>query len=88
MKENNMTGELLRLGNGLKFAVLKQLVYKNVNYLYVIRVTDDEKETMDQYDILEEVIQDGKSYLQTVTDPKLRIKIAKFFMKAMDEEEK
>ena len=80
----DLTGGLLRLNNGLKFAVLKQTVYNNARYFYVMRVDDNEEELIEQYDILEEFTKDGKSLLRTVQEPELRIKIAEIFVKEID----
>jgi len=81
-----MTGSLLRLSNGLKFIVLKQIIYNEDHYFFVKRVTDDEEGLIEQYDILSEVIKDGKSLLQTVKDHELRHKLAKIFKKEIDKE--
>ena len=83
----DITGDLLRLSNGLKFVVLKQMLYEDVNYFYVMRVTDNEQDIIEQYDILEEVIVNGKTLVRTTKDPELRLKLAEIFIKEIVKED-
>jgi len=87
MSKKDITGDLLRLANGLKFVVLKQMLYKDINYFYVMRVTDNEQDIIEQYDILEEVIVNEKTLVRTTKDPELRLKLVEIFIKEIAKED-
>lgn len=74
----NKINHILTLDNGQKFLVINQVIYKNNNYYFVARVTDDESDITGEYRIVEEEERDGEVYLSTVTDNHLIREIAEY----------
>lgn len=67
----NRINSILELTNGEKYVVLNQAIYQNTNYLLLARISDDEKDVLDEIKICEEKMQDGVLGVQLVTDPQL-----------------
>ena len=74
----NRINKVMELENGKKYIVLKQAVYKNNNYFVSARLTDDEKDILEEYVIFEEVEYNGKKSVQKVTDSNLFKLIVKY----------
>ena len=57
------------LKNGEKYLILNQVIYLRKNYYFVVRVSDDEEDIVDELQMLSEEVRDGKMYISTVKDP-------------------
>lgn len=55
--------------DGNKWFVIAETTYNNQNYKYMIRVTDDEEDFIEEFNLIKYVIFDGKEYAETVTNP-------------------
>lgn len=74
----NRINKIITLSNNKKYVVINQAIYKGVNYFFVVRTTDDEKDVTDEFRIVEEVVKDGKSYIRDVEDQQLLELLAKY----------
>ena len=63
--------KVLELANGSKYYVINQAIYKGNNYYFVVRVTDDKEDIVDEFRLLEEKKIDGQTLLSTVEDPEM-----------------
>ncbi len=68
---NNRINSVIEIANGEKYVVVNQAIYKNQNYLLLARISDDEKDILDEIKIVSETLKDGVLGLETVKDPKL-----------------
>lgn len=64
----NKINHILTMEDGMKFLVISQVVYNNKNYYFVARITDDERDIVGEYRIVEEQVDGEDTYLSTVTD--------------------
>lgn len=64
----NKINHILTLDDGLKFLVINQVIYRNTNYYFVARITDDESDITGEYRIVEEIKKGEDIYLSTVKD--------------------
>lgn len=67
----NRTNQIVELGDGTKYIIVRHLVYKDESYYISNRITDDEKDLLEEVMIMHEVKKDGKIYVEKVTDPEL-----------------
>lgn len=67
----NRTNQIVELGDGTKFLIIRHLVYQDSSYYISNRITDDEKDLLDEVMIMREVKKDGKTYVEKVTDPEI-----------------
>lgn len=67
----NRINSILELGNGEKYVVINQAVYKGTNYFLVARLSDDEQELLGEIKIVEEKLKDGLLGIELVKDVKL-----------------
>lgn len=74
----NRINNIMTLKNGKKYAVVNQAIYRNVNYYFVVGVTDDEEDLTEEFRIIEEVNKDGKKFVKDVKDKKLIELLAKY----------
>jgi len=65
---NNKINHILTLEDGLKFLVINQVIFKEKNYYFVARVTEDESDITGEYRILEEEKRGEDIFLSTVRD--------------------
>lgn len=65
----NRTNQIVELGDGTKFIIIRHLVYKDESYYISNRITDDEKDLLDEIMIMREVKQNGKTFVEKVVDP-------------------
>lgn len=75
----NLINSILILDNDEKYMVLNQAVYQNKNYFFVVKVSENEEELLDEFKLLEEVDVNGQKSLQLVTDEKIIDLLAKYF---------
>ena len=67
----NRTNQIIELGDGTKFIIIRHLVFKDESYYISNRITDDEKDLLDEVMIMHEVKKDGKVFIEKVVDPEL-----------------
>ena len=68
---DNRINSVIEIANGEKYVVVNQAIYKNQNYLLLARISDDEKDILDEVKIACEILKDGVLGLEIVKDPKL-----------------
>ena len=67
----NRTNQIIELGDGTKYIIIRHLVFKDESYYISNRITDDEKDLLEEVMIMHEVKKDGKLFIEKVTDPEL-----------------
>lgn len=67
----NHIHEKMTLEDGRKYVVIKQAVYKNDNYYVAARLTEDEQDVQEEYKIFHEIIVEGETRVEEVSDPKV-----------------
>lgn len=67
----NRTNQIIELGDGTKYIIIRHLVYKEETYYISNKITDDEKDLLEEVMIMHEVKKDGKVYIEKVVDPDL-----------------
>lgn len=75
----NLINNVITLEDDEKFLVMNQAIYKEKNYYFVVKVTDDEQDIEDDFRLLEEVIVDGEKAVDIVTDPSIIDLLTKYF---------
>ena len=65
----NKINKIMHLKNGAKYLILNQAIYQGKNYYFAVRVSDDEEDIVDEFQMLSEEVKDGKMYISTVKDP-------------------
>ncbi len=65
----NRINKIMHLKNGAKYLILNQAIYQGKNYYFAVRVSDDEENIIDEYQMLCEEIKDGKIFVSTVDNP-------------------
>lgn len=75
----NLINSILILDNDEKYMVLNQAVYQNKNYFFVVRVSENEEDVLDEFKLLEEAEINGQKSLQLVTDEKIIDLLTKYF---------
>ena len=74
----NRINSILELGNGEKYVVINQAVYKGTNFFLVARISDDEKDLTGEIKIVEEKLKDGLLGIELVKDVKLLELLTKY----------
>lgn len=67
----NRTNQIIELGDGTKYIIIRHLVFKDESYYISNRITDDEKDLLEEVMVMHEVKKDGKVFIEKVTDPDL-----------------
>ena len=62
---------IITLEDNEKFVLLDKVELENANYFLALKLTEDEEPTK-QYEIFEEEIEDGESYMSIVEDATLK----------------
>ncbi len=73
----NLTNQVLKLSNGLRYFVVRQATYRGVTYFLGAQVTEDGEDFTNNFVFLENVGTDGKIAVKKVTDPKILEVLAK-----------
>ena len=60
----NRINQVMTLGNGEKYLILRQAIYEDENYYVCVKTTDDAKEVTDSYELLHEFLNDGVKVAQ------------------------
>ena len=64
--------KILELVGGTKWFVIAETTYNDMDYKYLIKVTDDEEDFTDEFNLIKFMIIDEKEYVGPVTDDKER----------------
>lgn len=64
----NKINHILTLEDGTKFLVINQVIFREKNYYFVAKVTEDESDITGEYRIVEETKEGDHVYLSTVKD--------------------
>ena len=80
----NRINQIVELADGNKYIVMKQAVYRNENYYVVAKVTDDETDVLEEFDVLKQVIYNDQPCMIKVTDPSL-IKLVSQYVGLVEE---
>lgn len=67
----NRINQVMALANGEKYVILRQAIYEDENYYVCAKVTEDEKEVTEEFELLHEFEQDGQKVVEAVTDIEL-----------------
>lgn len=73
----NLTNQILELGNGKKYFVLRQAAYKGETYYLCAEVTDNEEEFTNNFAFFQRVEVDGKFSVKVVKDKAILETLAK-----------
>lgn len=73
----NLTNQILELGNGKKYFVLRQAAYKGETYYLCAEVTDNEEEFTNNFAFFQRVEVDGKFNVKVVKDKAVLETLAK-----------
>ncbi len=79
----NRINKIMTLKDGKKYIVLNQAIYKETNYFFVVRITENENDVTDEFRIIEEVLKDGKRYIRNVVDKKMIELLSKYLKPAV-----
>ena len=63
--------KILDFGDGTKWFIIGQTIYNNEDYKYLIRVTEDEEDFLNEFLLVKYYIQNKEEYIVKVTDPKI-----------------
>lgn len=74
----NRINKIMTLTDGKKYIILNQAIYKENNYFFVVRVSDDLVNIEEEFRIIEEVKKDGKRYIRDVKDEKMIKLLSKY----------
>lgn len=80
----NRINKIMELADGNKYIVIKQAIYKSENYYVVVRVNEEETDTLDienteeNVKVLHELMYKGQAAVEEVTDPDLFKLIIKY----------
>ena len=73
----NLTNQVLKLSNGLRYFVLRQATYRGVTYFLGAQFTEDGEDFTNDFVFLENVGNDGKVAVKKVTDENILEVLAK-----------
>lgn len=74
----NRINKIMTLTDGKKYIILNQAIYKETNYFFVVRVSDDLTNIEEEFRIIEEVKKDDKRYIRDVKDEKMIQLLSKY----------
>lgn len=66
----NRINKIVELGNGKKYFILKQAIYKGENYFIVAKVTEDGEDLEEKFAILHETKENGDTFIEFEKNPK------------------
>ena len=73
----NITDQVLELGNGKKYYIVRQALYKGTTYYLGAETTADEEDFTGEFTFFEKIEKDGETFVQKVIDPKVLEVLAK-----------
>lgn len=62
--------KILDFLDGNKWFVIAEKFYNNQNYKYLIKLTDDEEDFIEEFKLIKYFVIDGSEYMSDVTDAK------------------
>ena len=74
----NRINKIMTLTDGKKYIILNQAIYKETNYFFVVRVSEDLTNIEEEFRIIEEVKKDDKRYIRDVKDEKMIQLLSKY----------
>ena len=74
----NRINKIMTLTDGKKYIILNQAIYKETNYFFVVKVSDDLVNIEEEFRIIEEIKKDGKRYIRDVKDEKMIKLLSKY----------
>lgn len=74
----NRINKIMTLTDGKKYIILNQAIYKETNYFFVVRVSDDLANIEEEFRIIEEIKKDDKRYIRDVKDEKMIQLLSKY----------
>ena len=74
----NRINKIMTLTDGKKYIILNQAIYKETNYFFVVRVSEDLTNIAEEFRIIEEVKKDDKRYIRDVKDEKMIQLLSKY----------
>ena len=74
----NRINKIMTLTDGKKYRRLNQAIYKETNYFFVVRVSEDLTNIEEEFRIIEEVKKDDKRYIRDVKDEKMIKLLSKY----------
>lgn len=74
----NRINKIMTLADGKKYIILNQAIYKETNYFFVVRVSEDLANIEEEFRIIEEVKKDDKRYIRDVKDEKMIQLLSKY----------
>lgn len=63
--------QIIRIDDNHKYIILQQVIYQDQNYFMAARLTPDEENITEEFNLLHEIQKDNESYIERVTDPDL-----------------
>ena len=75
----NAINHIITLDNDEKYMVLNQAVYQGKNYFFVVKVTPDEEEILNEFKLLQEIEIGDQKAVAPVTDEKVIELLTKYF---------
>lgn len=64
----NLTNQIIKLGNGKSYFILRQATYKGTTYFLGAEVTPDHEDFTNNFAFLEQIVVDGTMYTREVKD--------------------
>lgn len=83
----NRTNKIIKFNDEEKYFVLKQAVYRGVNYYMTVKTTPDGEDFTEEFQILQETNKDGKSYFSRVKDEETLNILLKYLDAPQDKKE-
>jgi len=74
----NRINKIMTLTDGKKYIILNQAIYKETNYFFVVRVSEDLANIEEEFRIIEEIKKDDKRYIRDVKDEKMIQLLSKY----------
>ena len=74
----NRINKIMTLTDGKKYIILNQAIYKETNYFFVVRLSEDLTNIEEEFRIIEEVKKDDKRYIRDVKDEKMIQLLSKY----------
>lgn len=67
----NRINSIFELEDNKKYVVLNQAIYQGKNFYLLARISDDEKDILNEIRVCEEELRDGVLGIKAIKDPKL-----------------
>lgn len=67
----NRINQVLVIDENLKYLILRQAIYNNENYYVCSKIDQENDSVTDEFELLHEINEDGKTFVEMVADEKL-----------------